>query len=124
MPRECPYRSAKIHARKVAKVRSTKWSIPKIFSHSITAKTATTPLDVKCVLCNRKFILVKFNDLKWIVNGIKCVLNAIRRFIKYEMGYSTLPSDTACIAFRDKKRKMDVCFNHPERRACIRCVKE
>ena len=124
MPEECPYCSAEIHTPKVAKMKSTKLSVPKIFSHSRKITTTAPSFDVNCISCNRKFILVKYNDLKWIVNEIKYDLNAIRCFAAYGIDHNALLSHITGIALRSKRSKMDICFKHLEQRVYVSCVKE
>ena len=124
MPEECPYCSAEIAIPEVAKMKRTKLSIPKIFGHSRGTTSTAPSSDVNCDACDRKFILAKFRDLTWIVNEVKYETNAIRRFLAYEIDQRDIPSNITGITFRDKKKKMDICFKHLGRRSYISCVKE
>lgn len=105
-------------------MRKTRLSFPEILGHS-RATTSTAPaLDVNCIACDREFTLAKFRDLAWIVSEVNYETNAIRRFFAHEIDRRSLPSNITGIAFRDKKKKMDICFRHVGRRAYISCVKE
>ena len=124
MSEECPYCSAEIAILEVARMRRTRLSFPEIFGHS-RATTSTAPsLDVNCGACDRKFTLAKFRDLTWIVSEVKYETNTIRRFFAYEIDQRALSSNITGITFRDRKKKMDICFRHLGQRAYISCVKE
>lgn len=124
MQEECPYCSAEIDTQEVSKMRSTKVSIPRIFSYSrATTKTAQS-LEMNCTSCDREFTLVKFGDLGWVINSIKYDLNAIHGFVAYGIDPSVLLSNITGVALRNKKCKMDVCFKHQEHRAYVSCIKE
>lgn len=111
MPEECPYCSAEITIPEVASVRKIGLSLLKTFDHS-RATTSTAPSwDVECIACDRKFTLVKFNDLAWIVSEIKYELNAIRHLLMYAIDQHAIQSNITGIAFRDKKRKWIFVLN-------------
>lgn len=123
MPEECPYCSAEIVIPVVERMKKSRLSFLKIFGHS-RATTNTAPVfDVNCIACDRKYTLVKFNDLAWIVDQINYETNAIRHFRAHKIDHHVIPHNITGIAFRDKKEKMDVCFKHLETRAYISCVK-
>ena len=124
MPEECPYCSAEVHSTEVAKLNNTRVSFPSIMSHLRGAIKTTPSFKINCVSCGRKFTLVKYQDLCWLIRQIKYDLNVIQLLYKREIDHHAIPSSITGVAFRKIRCEMDICFKYKEERAYLSCVKE